>query len=140
MSAPNEQLERTRAYGAGHPWYYVLGGPLLGPASIRRAVLERGYRGYLAQEIDAANNKSEPQRSEALRCLKQQALCDFRQSLLRYRQLARELRAFRMSGQTETECTDLHTAISFKHNHLFNDIAQLIVLDHCLSQQRDLFG
>ena len=140
MSAPNEQLERARAYGAGHPWYYLLGGPVLGPASIRRSVLERGYRGYLGDEIDTVDKKPDPQRSEALRCLKQQVLCDFRQSLLRYRQLARELRVFRMSGHTETECTDLHTAISLKHNHLFNDIAHLIMLDHCLSQQLDLFG
>jgi len=40
----------------------------------------------------------------------------------------------------ETACTDIHTGISLKHNHLYNDFAHLLTLDNLLSKQPDLFG
>ncbi len=141
MSAPSEHLERALAYGPGHPWYYVLGGPVLGPASIRRNVIARGYRGCSVRAIDEADAKKEPQRSEALRKLRAQVLCDLRNSLLRYRKLACQYHGERRQPQLdERACSDLHMALSLKHNHIYNDIAHLVVLDDLLKQQGDLFG
>ena len=37
-------------------------------------------------------------------------------------------------------CRDIHTNISLKHNHLFNNLAHLHYIDELLSFQEDLFG
>lgn len=58
--------------------------------------------------------------------------------LARYLELVRTLRRERRSGEAHG-CSDLHTAVSLKHNHLFNDLAHLDWIDDLLSVQLDLF-
>lgn len=65
-------------------------------------------------------------------------LSSLRTDLARYVELVRALRLSRRSGEA-LACSDLHTAVSLKHNHLFNDLAHLDWLDELLSMQLDLF-
>lgn len=125
-------------YDAGHPWYYVLGGPLLGPKQILRCVRARRYRGYLHEEIALSAARCEPRRSEELRRIRQSVSASLRIDLARYFELVRALRRERRYVEA-SECTDLHTAVSLKHNHLFNDLALLDWIDELLSVQLDLF-
>lgn len=97
----------------------------------------------MAEDIKTASQKPEPQRSEDLRTIKAKVMCDFRRDLKRYRQLAHELRNARKENGlvNHDPCSNaLHTNISLKHNHLFNDLAHLLLLDKELSLQPDLFG
>lgn len=125
-------------YDAGHPWYYVLGGAPLGPKQILRSVRARRYRGYLQEEIALSAARCEPRRSEELRKIRMCVHSSLRIDLARYRELVRALRRSRRSGEAP-ECSDLHTAVSLKHNHLFNDLAHLDWIDELLSVQLDLF-
>lgn len=125
-------------YDAGHPWYYVLGGAPLGPKKILHVVRARRYRGYLQQEIALSAARCEPRRSEELRRIRQSVSASLRIDLARYRELVRALRCSRRSGKAPA-CSDLHTAVSLKHNHLFNDLAHLDWIDDLLSVQLDLF-
>lgn len=125
-------------YDAGHPWYYVLGGVPLGPKQILAAVRIRKYRGYLREEIAGADARCEPRRSEELRCLRQKVVASFRCDLAQYRRAVLHLRRYRKATDRQT-CTDIHTSVSLKHNHLFNDLAHLAWIDELLSIQADLF-
>ncbi len=139
----NEYRQRAKAYGAGHCWYYKLGGEILKPKAIIESVKVRNYEGYMASDIQAAEKKPEPQRSEALRVLKDKVIKDYRRDLSRYRELACELRRYRQENgliDHESCALDLHTSISLKHNHLFNDFGHLLCLDKHLSYQADLFN
>lgn len=134
-------LERAKAYGSGHPWYYVLGGSTLKPKEILQAVKAKGYKGYMAETMRKADNQIEPQRSEALRKIKEKVLNDFWNDLSCYRALAYELHCDRKKhGVISDAHADIHTSMSLKHNHLYNDFANLITLDELLSRQPDLFG
>ncbi len=138
----NEYSERANAYGAGHCWYYKLGGEILKPKAIIKSVRDRNYKGYMASDIQAAEKKPEPQRSQALRAIKDKVIKDYRRDLSRYRELACELRRYRQENGLvdHGSCAlDLHTSISLKHNHLFNDFGHLAYLDKLLSYQPDLF-
>lgn len=126
-------------YDAGHPWYYVLGGAPLGPKKILRSVRARRYRGYLQEEIALSAARCEPRRSEELRKIRVSVLSSLRIDLARYIELVRALRRSRRSGEAHA-CSDLHTAVSLKHNHLFNDLAHLDWIDELLSMQLDLFN
>ena len=58
-----------------------------------------------------------------------------------YRQVALELRRYR---KTTTEicdpiCKDIHTSMSLKYNHIFNEFANLKYIRQSLSYQPDLF-
>jgi hypothetical protein len=132
---------RRNAYGPGHPWFYVLGGNPLYPRQIMEAAECAAYRGCLAPEIDRIDSLKEPRRSTALRSMRDKALADYRVDLSRYREVALILRRYRSDkiGNDEPACSDIHVAISLKHNHLFNDFAHLRVLGQMLDRQRDLF-
>lgn len=135
-------IERANSYGTGHPWYYVLGGPVLKPRKIIERIKERKYQGYMADDIITADRKPEPQRSEALRAIKDKAIRSYRRDLSCYRELACELRKYRQRHALTIDihvCENIHTNISLKHNHLYNDFAHLILLDELLSRQPDLF-
>lgn len=130
-------------YSCGHPWFYVLGGAIQSPKAIIAAIKRRGYKGYREDEILSADNKPEPQRSEALRRLKENALKNIRSDMSRYREVARELSHLRRSTSTadiEPICHSVHTNMSLKYCHLFNHFAHLIWLEELLSVQSDLFA
>lgn len=129
-------------YNSGHPWYYLLGGTVLKPTEILDRVNAHGYQGYMADDILQADSKPEPQRSEALRSIKTEVLKGFWGSLSRYRELANQLRHYRQTNDPKyagATCDNVHTNISLKHNHIYNDIAHLQLLEECLTRQKDLF-
>lgn len=129
-------------YSPGHPWYYKLGGNILGPKSIIRMVIASEYQGYRADELELADRLAEPKRSNALRDIRQSVLTDYWADLARYRILAGELRRFRRDHSAKPEqsiCSDIHTNMSLKYCHLYNDLAHLNRIDELLSVQRDLF-
>jgi len=141
------QSKNTRTYehcgySAGHPWYYNLGGKVLSPKQILESVRASGYQGYRREDIEAAAALEEPRRSHALRAQRDQAMRDLARNLSGYRARARELRNYReeQPEPREPACSDIHTNISLKHNHLFNDFAHLIILEEHLARQPDLFG
>ncbi|AKO96677.1 hypothetical protein MALG_01493 [Marinovum algicola DG 898] len=131
-----------QGYSAGHPWYYRLGGPIPTPKQIKADVHADDYRGYMAGDIDAAAAKSEPQRSEALRAMRDQVLADMRCDLKIYRDCARELRGFRNAKAEDDRplTCNVYTAISLKTSHLINGFANLRTIYDALSVQGDLFG
>ena len=104
------------------------------------ARVDRCLRPVRPRKVETGSNSSDTT-SEALRCLKEKALCELRNSILRYRQLAFQLRQERRQPDNGAiECNDLHMGLSLKHTHIYNDIAHLILLDDLLKQQSDLFG
>lgn len=124
-------------YNSGHPWYYKLGGAILKPNEILEAVKNRGYQGYMAKDIAKASSKAEPARSKALAEIKKEVLCSLWRDISRYRQLACQLYKERQSSGIDQEsrsCNDLHTSMSLKHNHIYNDLAHLHLLDGFLNQ------
>jgi len=130
------------AYSSGHPWYYVLGGPILMPSDIRKKVKMKGYAGYLESDIEKAANRSEPQRSQELAEIKKSALASMKRNLSEYRHLVRELREHRQAHperQKQPICDAIDTSMSLKHNHLYNDFAHLLFLETKTSNQLDLF-
>ncbi|MGH1464120.1 MAG: hypothetical protein ACRBBQ_02050 [Cognatishimia sp.] len=130
-----------RGYGAGHPWYYLLGGDIPTPKDIRAHVLVGNYAGYLEQLISEADGKPEPKRSKVLADLRGKIVAELDADLSRYRSCARDLRSWReMIGWADPlQCDDAHTAISLKFNHIVNGFANLRTLDN-LPSQGDLFG
>ncbi len=132
-----------RDYGTGHCWYYLLGGAVLTPKQIKAMTQASGYLGYARDYILEADRKAEPQRSAALRALKERFEGELHRDLAGYRKSALYLRRYRVKNDVPTEPTcaaGVHVAISLKHNHLVNDFAHLIWLDKLLTQQGDLFG
>jgi hypothetical protein len=55
-----------------------------------------------------------------------------------YRRVVHELRRHRLEVTCE-ECHEAQTAVSLRHNHLFNDLAHLAWIDELLAIQLDLF-
>ncbi|MEM6844646.1 MAG: hypothetical protein AAF632_20685 [Bacteroidota bacterium] len=136
------QNARTNPYDPGHPWHYVLGGDPLSLKQIRQSVNESDYKGYLADTIEQAASRAEPARSTALRDLKATVLKEFKWNVSRYREVGLALHRFRKEqGSTngQPECHDVHTSVSLKHNHLYNDFANLRTIEHYLNYQPDLF-
>ena len=136
-----------KSYDSGHPWYYLLGGPVLKPRDILHSTITRGYRGWMETEIVAADNKAEPERSSILRLMRKHAYEHYKSDICRYRQLAYAITERRRkhgliqrddSGAFLLDESD--TAISLKHNHLYNDFAHLTLIDHLLARQPDLFA
>jgi len=130
-------------YNFGHPWYYVLGGEILSPKQIRAEVSAGSYQGYMAEEINAVDNKPEPHRSEALRAFKAKFANDLAEDISRYRQIACAIRQDRTENPIFIEpdsCADVHTDISLKYAHIYNDFAHLNYIEDLLAQQGDLFG
>lgn len=145
--APNNVAAGTRSlsgggYSPSHPWYYFLGGKLLGPKSILKDVLASGYQGYRT-DIDDACNLVEPKRSEQLRKIKAEVLGQYRANLERYREVIQELRKTPAHdrGPDGTACpAAVHTSAGLKYCHLYNDLAHLNRIHDALSVQGDLFG
>jgi len=138
-----EMEHECEGYSAGHPWYYLRGGRRLSLKEIRESVRARGYRGYLADDIAKADNMCEPQRSEALRAMRAEAVADLKCDVSRYRKLSLDLVRRREAGLDKTHdgcCADIHTSLSLKHNHIYNAFAHLVTLDGLLEKQGDLFG
>lgn len=134
--------ENNTGYNTGHPWYYKLGGTVLKPSEISNSVKARGYQGYMADDILKTDKRAEPQRSQALHSIKVDVLKSFWDDVSRYRALANQLRKYRITNDPKyagAVCDDVHTNISLKHNHIYNGLAHLHLLDECLSKQKDLF-
>lgn len=130
-------------YSSGHPWYYVLGGRRLRMKEIRADAEASGYHGYMARDIEQADNYVEPKRSHTLRAMRERVVKELARDVPRYRELSRRLARRREAGAEDLNqaiCDDIHTNISLKHNHLFNDFAHLARLDDLLSKQGDLFS
>lgn len=136
-------MKNYAGYKPGHPWYYKLGGDVHSPRQILFVVKVRGYQGYRDDDIKQAGNKPEPARSSALRAIRQSVLKDLRSDLACYRRFACQLREHRKMDKLEQEnepfCSDIHTSMSLKYNHLYNDFAHLVYIDDLLSHQPDLF-
>jgi len=84
-----------------------------------------GYRGYIENDILHADNKLELQRSENLRSIKTAVLERFWADVSYYRELATQLLKYHKTNAPEywgTICDNVHTNISLKHNHIYNDI------------------
>lgn len=130
----------TGPYTPGHPWYYLLGGEVLPPKVIRATMRISGYQGYRAEEIRAVAAMAEPQRTRRLRQIREEVLLTLRADISRYREVVRELHIYRWetAGQPVPSCSaPVHTSVSLKHNHIYNDFAHLYLLDS-IPEQRDL--
>jgi len=142
ITQKNQPVQNT--YKPGHPWYYKLGGAVHKPKAILTTVKNSRYQGYKRDDINRADDRAEPQRSSSLRSLREEALTELRSNLEIYRGCACELREYRLLDENEQDaqpmCADIHTSMSLKYNHLYNDFAHLIMIDDLLSQQRDLFA
>ena len=129
-------------YSSGHPWYYLQGGEILRPRQILKIAVSRSYLGYRVDEILKIDNQSEPIRSENLRQLKSEILSGLWKDISSYRIYAFQLRKLRKQNDISTdklECCDVHTNISLKHNHIYNDMAHLNCINDLLAKQKDLF-
>lgn len=129
-------------YSPGHPWYYHLGGRVLFPKDICEAVEASGYRGWRERILDEIDQKAEPVRSAELRQLRNTVHIELRANLSRYRECARLLSGYRRRGGKSNNlpvCANIHSALSLKHNHLYNDFAHLLVIEELLGKQPDLF-
>lgn len=136
MSAPD-----TRGYSPSHPWYYLLGGEVLPPKVIRFDVRLAGYKGYLKEEILGAASRPEPRRSRALGRIRDEVCQSLTQNISIYREVARELHVYRKdhAGEPIPNCSaPVHTAMSLKYAHIYNDFGHLDLLDS-LPRQVDLF-
>lgn len=138
--APKRTRPDPDAYGPGHPWYYVLGGRPPLPSAICQTARQDGYPGYRT-DIAQAGTMSEPHRSDRLRKIRAEVAEALRKDLAAYRKCIRNLRRYRkLDPRAGTAvCHDIHTSISLKHNHLYNDFAHLNLLDSLKSAQLDLF-
>jgi len=135
-------MTNQQSYSPGHPWYYKLGGGVHKPKQILAAVTNDSYQGYMADDIKQADGKHEPQRTSALRNLREAVIIRLHADLERYREVVCDLRRYRITNKQEVQpiCSDVHTSMSLKYNHLYNDFAHLVYIDDLLSQQPDLFG
>ncbi len=129
-------------YSPSHPCYYKLDGIVHKPKQILSAVKNSDYQGYMADDIKQADTKHEPQRSKLLRSLRQAVILRLHADFERYREVACDLRRFRLINEQNAQpmCSCVHTSMSLKYNHIYNDFAHLAYIDELLSQQPDLFG
>jgi hypothetical protein len=118
-----------------------LGGEVLPPKVIRFEARLAGYKGYRRDEILDAARKPEPQRSQLLRKLRDETARTLSANISRYREVARELHAYRNEHSGEplpNICACVHTSMSLKFAHIYNDFGHLELLDS-LPKQVDLF-
>lgn len=137
-----ETMQRENTYRPGHPWYYVLGGDVLYPKQILENVLQDDDLYVSFNEIANADNKNEPLRSEALRKLREKNRQFLQSDLRRYREVIRELSAFRKefdAHSSELTCESVHVNVSLKHNHIYYHLKFLKTVHNLLSVQPDLF-
>lgn len=108
---------------------------------IRFEVRLAGYKGYREDDIQQAAAKPEPERSRTLRRIRQETMNSLRENISIYRKVARELHSYRRehAGQEIPNCSaPVHTSMSLKYAHIYNDFGHLELLDS-LPQQADLF-
>jgi len=145
MAKQIELLKEHHGYHAGHPWYYLLGGIVPTPKQIRAAASASNYRGYMAHNLYEIDKQPEPKRYGNLRKWRNKFKEDLKSDLSRYRVVVRELHKTRETQDWNVIpscCDDVHTAMSLKHAHLYNDFAHLHFIDELLSKggkQLDLF-
>lgn len=128
------------SYGNGHPWYYLLGGPVLSPRTILEDAKASDYCGYNRDNIAKADTLPEPKRSEALRALYAKHLADLKSDISIYRRCVRDLSSYRKNSPEVPVCEDVHVNMGLKISHMVNDFAHLIWIEELLSKQGDLFG
>lgn len=130
-------------YSSGHSWYYLLGGAVLSPKQIREETRQSRYRGYAKDDIFAADNKPEPQRSAALRQLRATFEVKLKEDMAIYRNRVLAMHRHRKdhgAPQNPSCSEDVHMAVMLKHNHLVNGFAHLVLIEGLLNKQGDLFG
>jgi hypothetical protein len=128
-------------YSIGHPWYFLLGGPVPRPSAIRAQVIEAKLTGYRRDELAQFDCMAEPQRSAAHRKASEEVKAELRKDISRYRQCVVELHRYRetQDGSEKPRCAaDVHTNLSLKVSHMINGFAHLYQLDG-MEQQTDLF-
>lgn len=129
-------------YSPAHPWYYFLGGIVLPPKRIKNLIDDSGRESYRAEEFERLNRKAEPQRSESLRLMKDKIKQDLARDISIYRTVVRELnieRGKRSVSSPFRMCDDVHTSMSLKYCHIYNDLLHLKYLENMASKQMDLF-
>lgn len=130
-------------YSAGHPWYYLLGGDIPRLKQIQAEAVASDYCGYMAEDIRQIDKMAEPQRSERLREWQSKFREDLKRDISIYRKTVRELHKDRENyadDELPSVCRDVHTSMSLKHSHLYNDFAHLHFLEELLGKQLDLFA
>ena len=131
--------EPWHAYSPGHPWWYHLGGPVLGPRAIRDRVAAGSYRGYRAEAIDriAAGKGAD----RKLRTVRTEIAGELRRDLAGYRSAAAALRLRRNRAGPEPDdpddrgarvSSDIDQAVALKFNHVWNGFANLRTVDAAL--------
>ncbi len=123
------------------------GGTVHKSKAILNATRDNKFQGYNRENINKADDSAEPQRSASLRLLRQEALRNLRSNLAIYRKYACELREYRLlddagkkAHDEKSFCSDIHTNMSLKYCHLYNDFPHLYLMDDLLSFQADLFA
>lgn len=130
-------------YSPSHPWYYFLGGVVLPPKQILLNASNSECESYRAEDFEKLNRKVEPRRSEALRLTKNKIMQDLTRDISVYREVVRTLNSERGKKSVSSpfsRCDDVHTSMSLKYCHIYNDFLHLKYLENLLEQQRDLFG
>jgi len=143
MTKQFKPLKDHRSYHARHPWYYLLGGDVPTPKQIQANAIASDYCGYKADDIRKLDKQSEPKRSDNLRKWQAKFREDLKFDISIYREVVRELHQYRESqdfNDIPPCCDDIHTSMSLKFAHLYNDFAHLNFLDELLGGQMDLFG
>lgn len=144
MNETNAQASEkvdTRGYHHGHPWYYLLGGAIPKVTAIRDDAMKSEYQGYMADDIDAIASQPEPQRSQKLDAIRADVVAKLRNDISIYREVARELRAYRRKHEGEpipARAAEVHTSVGLKLSHMTNGFAHLKYLDS-LPRQACLF-
>ncbi len=135
MTAP------SLSYTPGHPWYYVLGGEPLALEEIKQRAIASGYQGYCFDRIEKADRLAEPKRSQVLRQMRAGFMEQLEKNTSQYQECMATLKVYHENTRAHDQpaCADVHTSISLKYNHLYNDYAILHQLEERVSCQRDLF-
>jgi hypothetical protein len=130
------------SYSSGHPWYYVLGGKPLFPSQIKARINLETYPDLMVEDILKASKMAEPKRSERLRAIRLKTRASLSTDLNRYLECVRDLKNLRVSTPLDADpkCEDIHQSMSLKHNHIYNDYAQLMICESHLAKQADLFA
>ena len=130
-----------KEYRPTHPWYYLLNGRPLFPSEMIQCAKDERYKGYLWDDIQQADSKTEPHRSETLRALKTKVVATMWRDLNCYHEFVREFRRQNKAPKTKPPVvsSDLHLNLGLKHSHLHNDFAHLLILNELLEKQADLF-
>ena len=143
MTKHVKPLKHHRSYHAGHPWYYLLGGDAPTPKQIQANAIASDYCGYKADDLRKIDQQSEPKRSANLHKWQSKFREDLKSDISIYREVVRELHQYRGSQDSDANpscCHEVHTSMSLKFAHLYNDFAHLNFLDELLGGQMDLFG